>query len=57
MCNSLYLILYKKVDLNNNNIKNIKINEAKWNFLLTSGKQIKRDSLSNVNEIRKVLNK
>ena len=35
----------------------LNINEVNWNILLTSGKEIKRDSLSNVNEIRKVLNK
>ena len=35
----------------------LKINEVNWNILLTSGKEIKGDSLSNVNEIRKVLNK
>ena len=27
-----------------------------WNILITSGKKIKRDFLSNVNERRKVLN-
>ena len=35
----------------------LNINEVNRNILLTSGKEIKRDSLSNVNEIRKVLNK
>jgi len=32
-----------------------KINGANWNILITPGKQIKRDFLSNVNERRKVL--
>lgn len=31
----------------------IKKNEVKWNILLTSGKQIKRDSASSENERRK----
>ena len=57
LCVILFLIL-KNLSLNNNE-EEIKeeINEVKWNILLTSGKEIKRDSLSNVNEIRKVLNK
>lgn len=33
------------------------INEVNWNILVTSGKEIKRDSMSNVNESREAYKK
>ena len=56
MCN-IYDTCMKCMFNSNKKLCVLKINEVNWNILLTSGKEIKRDSLSNVNEIRKVLNK
>jgi len=36
-----------------NSLRNQIINEVNWNILLTSGKEIKRDSMISVNESRK----
>lgn len=36
-----------------NSKRNFLINEVKWNNLITLGKEIKRDSISNENEHRK----
>ena len=56
MCN-IYDICIIYMFNSNKKLCVLKINEVNWNILLTLEKEIKRDSLSNVNKIRKVLNK
>ena len=41
---------------NINSKRNSLVNEVNWNILVTSGKEIKRDSISSVNESRKAFN-
>lgn len=42
--------------LNINSKRNFLVNEVNWNILVTSGKEIKRDSMISVNESRKAYN-
>lgn len=42
-------LIYQK---NINSKRNFLVNEVNWNILVTSGKEIKRDSMSSVNESR-----
>ncbi len=48
-----YIIYYKII----NSKRNPLINEVNWNILVTSGKEIKRDSTSSVNESREAYQK
>ena len=41
-------LIYKNI----NSKRNFLINEVNWNILVTSGKEIKRDSMISVNESR-----
>jgi len=49
LCIKEILLIYI---LNINSKRNPLVNEVNWNILVTSGKEIKRDSMSNVNESR-----
>jgi hypothetical protein len=39
---------------NMNSKRNLLVNEVNWNILVTSGKEIKRDSMISVSENRRV---
>ena len=52
MYRALYYLINKIAENDIHSKRNQIINEANWNILVTSGKEIKRDSIISVNENR-----